>query len=103
MRPQAENIYVGADIICPQLSAFEVKVCQNPLKHRVSRDFPLVLPEWNLSKYKHTSSGSILPISHLFGKSHSVSKVFRHAEAAGNMPAADLFIFEEIKKAVPLY
>ena len=54
---------------------------QNPLKHRVSRDFPLVLPECHLSEYTYTPSGSILPISHLFGQSVSVSKVFRHAES----------------------
>ena len=52
---------------------------QNPLKHRVSRDFPLVLPECHLSEYSYTPSGSILPISRLFGQSVSVSKVFRHA------------------------
>ena len=53
---------------------------QNPLKHRVSRDFPLVLPECHLSEYSYTPSGSILPISRLFGQPVSVSKVFRHAE-----------------------
>ena len=65
---------------------------QNPLKHRVSRDFPLVLPECHLSEYSYTPSGSILPISHLFGQSVSVSKVFRHAEACKKILAGFSFI-----------